>query len=390
MKHKGGVPLAIDESDVLIVGAGLYGLVCARELAELGLRVLVIEKRNHLGGNAFSEIDSSTGIEVHKYGSHLFHTSNERVWEWVNQFSGFNDYRHSVYSIHAGRVFEIPPTLRDLSHFFPGVFSAQQAREAISGDIPRGVNPSANLEEKGISLVGEKVFRALFAGYTAKQWQTDPALLPSDYLTRLPFRLSHESGYFRDRFQGLPLSGYGQLIARIVDHRRIRCLTEIDFFDFRSSIPRNMPVIYTGPIDQYFDFSEGPLGWRTLDFEFMTLDTSDFQSTAVMNYADLDVPWTRIHEFKHLHPERRHHDYKTIIAKEYSRKALLGDEPYYPVSSPNDRKKLLKYRARAKSEKSVFFGGRLATYLYLDMHMAIASALKDFDQKYASFVTRTA
>lgn len=378
----------VSQSDVVVVGSGLYGLTCARLLAEQGLSVSVLDKRGHPGGNTYSYIDSETGIEIHKYGSHLFHTSNLRVWHFVNRFADFTNYRHRVFSIHEGRIFEMPPSLREISFFHPGAVSSEQARIAILEDAAGVEDSNKNFESKAISLVGEKIYRALIAGYTEKQWQIHPTQLPSSYVSRLPFRTSHETGYFSDTFQGLPKMGYGDFIGQILDHSNISVFLSVDFFDLKKFLPDDMPIIYSGPLDRYFDYSEGHLRWRTLDFEFEYLDTPDFQSTAVVNYADLDSPWTRIHEFKHLHPERELTSGRTVIAREFSREATGSDEPYYPVNSESDRVKLLAYRKRAASEPNVFFGGRLASYQYLDMHMAIAAALKDFDVRYRAFKKR--
>lgn len=382
------VEKALSAAEVVVVGAGLYGLVVARELADAGTKVLIIEKRPHIGGNSYSFVDPDTKIEIHKYGSHLFHTSNVKVWKWVNRFTKFTDYRHRVFSVHKGRLFEMPPTLLEISHFYPGVISADDARRAITEDSIEIGNQDSNFETKAISLVGRKMYKALIAGYTEKQWQLPPSKLPSSYVTRLPFRTSHQTGYFLDTYQGLPECGYGELANRIAKHPQIEILLNFDFFDARKEIPSQIPVVYTGPIDQFFDYSAGMLRWRTLDFQFETLDRSDFQSASVINYADIDVPWTRIHEFRHLHPERTYTNDKTVIAREYSREAGLNDEPYYPVNSPDDRDRLKIYRKLARETPNVFFGGRLATYLYLDMHMAIASALKDFDQTYSSLNRR--
>lgn len=385
MKSLTAVTEGLRNADAIVVGSGLYGLVVARELAEIGLRVVVLERRSHIGGNTFSEVDPESGIEIHKYGSHLFHTSNVRVWNWVNRFTDFTDYRHRVFSLHQGRIFEMPPTLREISYFYPGVVSASDAKRAIRADSELVADPEESFETKGISLVGEKMYRALIAGYTEKQWQVPPHQLPADYLTRLPFRTSHETGYFKDKYQGLPRFGYGEFIKRIAEHPNVTVFTESDYFDFQNQVASEVPVVYTGPLDKYFRYSAGHLRWRTLDFEFETLELSDFQSTAVMNYADIETPWTRIHEFRHLHPEREHHPEKTVIAREFSREAQLQDEPYYPVNSTQDREMLKTYRQMASAERKVYFGGRLASYLYLDMHMAIASALTDFEQRYSHF-----
>ena len=365
-------------ADLIIVGAGLFGLTMAERCArEMGLRVLIVERRDHIGGNAYSELDPSTGIEIHRYGAHLFHTSNERVWEYVNRFTAFTGYRHRVYSICRGRVYPMPINLGTICAYFGRAMSPDQARALIAEQAAEVTAPR-NLEEKAISLIGRPLYEAFIRGYTTKQWQTDPRELPSEIITRLPVRYTFDNRYFADRYEGLPTDGYAAWLERMADHPRIEVRLGTDFFDLT---PNDVPVIYTGPLDRYFGYAEGPLGWRTLDFEREVLPTGDFQGTPVMNYADEDVPHTRIHEFRHFHPERDYPPDRTVIVREYSRFAHPGDEPYYPVDAAGDRTRLLRYRAMALAEKGVYFGGRLGTYRYLDMHMAIASALTMYENR---------
>jgi UDP-galactopyranose mutase len=242
-----------------------------------------------------------------------------------------------------------------------------------------GAREARNLEEKAISLVGRPLYEAFVRGYTEKQWQTDPRRLSADIITRLPVRYTFDNRYFNDTYEGLPTDGYAAWLQRMADHPRIDVRLGTDFFDVRGLLPPSTPVVYTGPLDRYFDYAEGRLGWRTLDFEQEVLAVGDFQGTPVMNYADRDVPWTRIHEFRHFHPERDHPSDLTVIVREYSRFAGTADEPYYPIDTPGDRARLDRYRARAAQEPNVVFGGRLGTYQYLDMHMAIAAALTMVD-----------
>jgi UDP-galactopyranose mutase len=296
-------------ADLVIVGSGLFGLTIAERCAnELGLKVLVLERRHHIGGNAYSEPDPETGIEVHVYGAHLFHTSNERVWSYVNRFTKFR-------------------------------------------------------------------------GYTLKQWQTDPKELDPSIFSRLPVRYNFDNRYFNDRYEGLPVDGYTTWLSKMADHPNIEVRLETDFFDQRDDILGNVPVVYTGPVDAYFGSCEGELSWRTIDLEREVKPVGDFQGTPVMNYADEQVPYTRIIEPRHFHPERDYPDDKTVIMREYSRFAKQGDEPYYPINTADDRAKLLRYRDLAKAEPDVLFGGRLGTYKYLDMHMAIGSALTMYENK---------
>jgi UDP-galactopyranose mutase len=365
--------------DLVIAGAGLFGLTIAERCArELGLRVLVAERRDHIGGNAYSEVEPSTGIEVHRYGAHLFHTSNERVWDYVNRFTAFTDYRHRVFSIFKGRVYPMPINLGTICEYFGRAMSPDEARALIAEQAGEVAEPK-NLEEKAISLIGRPLYEAFIRGYTAKQWQTDPRELPAEIITRLPVRYTFDNRYFADRYEGLPVDGYTAWLERMADHPRIEVRLGTDFFDLDAA--GNVPVVYTGPLDRYFGHREGALGWRTLDFEREVLPTGDFQGTPVMNYADEDVPYTRVHEFRHFHPERAYPTDRTVIVREYSRFAEAGDEPYYPIDTIEDRARLTRYRELARAEKDVLFGGRLGTYRYLDMHMAIASALTMYDNR---------
>ena len=367
------------KADLVIAGSGLFGLTVAERCArELGLRVLIAECRDHIGGNAFSETEPSTGIEVHRYGAHLFHTSSERVWEYVNRFTSFTDYRHRVFSIFKGRVYPMPINLATICEYFGRAMSPGEARALIAGQAAEIADP-ANLEEKAISLIGRPLYEAFIRGYTAKQWRTDPRDLPPEIITRLPVRYTFDNRYFNDRYEGLPVDGYTTWLERMVDHPRIEIRLGTDFFDLDAA--GGVPVVYTGPLDRYFGYSEGELGWRTLDFELGVVPTGDFQGTAVMNYADEDVPYTRIHEFRHFHPERDYPDDRTVVMREYSRFAGQGDEPYYPIDTAADRERLQRYRELARAEKDVLFGGRLGTYKYLDMHMAIASALNMYENR---------
>jgi UDP-galactopyranose mutase len=371
-------------ADLVVVGTGFFGLTVAeRCAAELGLRVLVLDRRDHIGGNAYSEAEPETGIEIHRYGAHLFHTSNERVWEYANRFTKFTGYQHRVYSTFKGRVYPMPINLGTICEYFGRAMTPDEARELIAGQagLPGGAEPR-NLEEKAISLIGRPLYEAFVRGYTAKQWQTDPCDLPAEIITRLPVRYTFDNRYFNDAHEGLPVDGYTAWLERMADHPNIEVRLNTDFFDVRGDVAGRVPVVYTGPLDRYFDFAEGELGWRTLDFETEVRPTGDFQGTPVMNYADEDVPYTRVHEFRHFHPERDWYPRdKTVIMREYSRSAARGDEPYYPINTPEDRARLLRYRELARGEDGVVFGGRLGTYKYLDMHMAIASALSMVDNR---------
>ena len=380
---------SISNPDIVIVGTGLFGLTIAERCAEeLGLSVLMIERRHHLGGNAYSERDPETGVEVHRYGAHLFHTSNERVWDYANRFTSFTDYKHRVFGNYQGQVYSLPMNLGLINQFFGRAHTPDEARALIAEQSSEiATEDATNLEEKAISLIGRPLYEAFIKGYTAKQWQTDPTELSADIITRLPVRYTFENGWFSDTHEGLPVDGYTAWLTKMADHPNIEVRLDTDFLDPATGVAEEfkgkVPIVYTGPVDQYFANSEGRLSWRTVDLERSVVDTGDFQGTGVVNYNDQDVPYTRIIEFKHFHPEREktHLPGKSVIVHEFSRFAQEGDEPYYPVNTAEDRAKLKKYRELAQAEPMVLFGGRLGTYQYLDMHMAIASALSMYDNK---------
>ena len=398
--RKGVYIMSTQSYDLIVVGSGFFGLTIAeRAASQLGKRVLIIEKRSHIGGNAFSQPEPETGIEVHQYGAHLFHTSNERVWNYVTQFTDFTDYQHRVFAMHDGTAYQFPMGLGLINQFFGKYYSPDEARALIKEQASEvNTEDATNLEEKAISLIGRPLYEAFVRDYTAKQWQTDPKELPASNITRLPVRYTFNNRYFNDTHEGLPVDGYAAWLRAMIDHDLIDVQLDTDWFDVRADIRAanpDAPVVYTGPLDRYFDYSAGRLGWRTLDFDVEVLPIGDFQGTAVMNYNDADVPYTRIHEFRHFHPERadRYPKDKTVIMKEYSRFAEEDDEPYYPINTPEDRKILAAYRELAAQETAndqVLFGGRLGTYQYLDMHMAIASALTMFDNNLTPYWTEGA
>jgi len=369
--------------DLVVVGSGFFGLTIAeRCAAELDLKVLVIERRYHLGGNAYSEFDPETGIEVHKYGTHLFHTSNERVWDYVRRFTDFTNYQHRVFGKYRGQVYSLPMNLGLINQFFGKSHTPAEARALIAEQASEiATEDATNLEEKAVSLIGRPLYEAFIKGYTAKQWQTDPTELSADIITRLPVRYTFDNRYFNDKYEGLPVDGYTAWLERMADHPNIEVRVDTDFFDVQDAFKGRVPIVYTGPVDEYFGNAEGRLSWRTVDLEQETVDVDDYQGTGVVNANDQDVPFTRVLEFKHLHPERTYLPGKSIVVHEYSRFAEADDEPYYPVNTAEDRARLLKYRDLAEKEPMVLFGGRLGTYKYLDMHMAIASALSMYDNK---------
>ena len=376
------------QADLVVVGAGFFGLTVAQQCAErFGCRVMVVDRRSHIGGNAYSEPEPQTGIEVHRYGAHLFHTSNRRVWDYANRFTSFTDYVHRVYTSHQGEVYPMPINLGTINQFFRSAHSPAEARALIAEQAKEldGKSPE-NFVEKGVSLIGRPLYEAFIAHYTAKQWQTSPEKLSADIISRLPVRYTYDNRYFNDTYEGLPTHGYTAWLEQMVNHDLVEVSLDTDFFDDsqpvnKSAVVGNIPVVYTGPVDRYFEYAEGRLSWRTLDFEQEVLGIEDFQGTPVMNYPDEDVPFTRIHEFRHFHPERDYPHDRTVIMREYSRFAQGDDEPYYPVNTLEDRQRLLRYRDRAQAERRVLFGGRLGTYQYLDMHMAIGAALSMVENK---------
>ncbi|HEY5306842.1 MAG TPA: UDP-galactopyranose mutase [Pseudolabrys sp.] len=384
-------PSALDPSRkprLIVVGSGFCGATIAHKVVtELALPVLVIERRDHVGGNSHSRVDGETGIEYHEYGSHLFHTSNETVWKFITQFSPFNNYRHRVFSRHKGKTYTIPINLMTMNQFFGTDLSPAGARtliERLAAEEYSG-NPE-NFEQKAISLIGRPLYEAFIKGYTAKQWETDPALLPAEIISRLPVRYGYNDFYFSDLYEGLPTEGYAAIFDKMLAHPLIEVATGCDYFDVRGKLDTDALCVFTGPVDRYFNYKFGELGWRTLDFEIERLDIEDFQGAAVVNYPDPDVRFTRIHEFKHLHPERRSGN-KTLIMREYSRFAQRNDEPYYPIGRQDDKLRYLKYKKLAEAEPNVIFAGRLGTYRYLDMHQAIGAALNLFETKVTPLLT---
>lgn len=376
---------ALEEADLLIVGAGFYGATIAERVAtQNGRRVVVIDRRGHIGGNAHSAFCPETGVEVHTYGAHLFHTPNKTVWDYLNRFTAFTDYRHRVFTSYRDQVYSMPINLGTICQYFGRRMSPDEARALIAeqaGEL--GGRAPANLEEKAISLIGRPLYEAFIRGYTAKQWQTDPRELPEHIITRLPVRWDFDNRYFNDRYEGLPVDGYTTIFERMLAHENISVDLGVDFFALKPHLRPGLPIVYTGPIDRYFDYAEGDLGWRTIEFRKEILPVGDFQGTAVMNYADESVPWTRILEFRHFNPERSYQKEKTVIVREHSRFASRDDEPYYPIARAEDKAIYRRYVARAEAEPNVHFGGRLGTYRYWDMHQAIGAALKAWETEIA-------
>lgn len=373
----------------LVVGAGFFGAVMAERIAnDLGQRVLVIDKRDHIGGNSYSAPDPETGIECHCYGSHIFHTAKSNVWEYITRFSEFNSYRHKVLTRYQGRTFSMPINLSTINSLYNLDLTPAEASSFIREEAAKaGILYPANLEEKAISLIGRPLYEAFIRGYTIKQWQTDLRELPESIITRLPVRTGHHYDYFDDRWQGIPWDGYGKLFTRMLENPLIDLQLNTDFFALRDQVPPDCKVIYTGPIDRFFDYRFGVLGWRTLRFEQEVVQTGDFQGTTVMNYADQEVPFTRIHEFRHYHPERTGYpEDRSIIFREFSLSCGREDDPYYPVNTASDKELYEQYRQLGDQLPNVLFGGRLGAYRYLDMDKVIEQALDMYERMRGSSV----
>jgi UDP-galactopyranose mutase len=380
--------------DLLVVGAGIYGLTMAERFAnELGKKVLVIDKRGHIGGNAYSEFDQVTGIECHKYGAHLFHTSDESVWEYVNRFTVFTNYTHKVYTTHNGEVYPMPINLGTINQFYRKALSPDAAQTLIAEEAGKYADTEPkNLAEQGIKLIGKPLFEAFIMNYTAKQWQTPAEELAPEIITRLPVRYNYNNRYFSNTFEGLPIDGYEKLFKNMIaaGDGKIEVRLDTDYFtdpEIQKLRTAKIRTVYTGPIDQFYDYKFGELSWRSLDLKKEVVNTADFQGCPVMNYADLTPEYTRIHEFKHFHPERwdnpKYSGYaadKTVIVREYSKTWQRGDEPYYPVNTADDKTKLAKYQKLAEQDKHIIFGGRLGEYAYYDMDKTFAVALENFNK----------
>lgn len=369
--------------EYLVVGSGLFGAVVAERIArDKGRRVVILEKRGHVGGNCHSAADPDTGIECHTYGSHIFHTRNERVWEYMNRFCSFNHYRHRVLTRYRNRVYQMPINLDTINSFYGMELSPAEAEAFIRKEIgKKKIAAPKNLEEKAVSLIGRPLYEAFIKGYTAKQWGHPPKELPPDAIERLPMRFGYKSDYFDDPRQGIPLGGYGKLFEKLLDHPNIDVCLNADFFEVRNLVPETCTVIYTGPVDRCFDYRHGTLRWRSLSFEKETLRTGNFQGTAVMNYAEESVPFTRIHEFRHYHEERGYPADRTVIVHEYPKAWDKDLDPCYPVNTAEDRKILAGYHAECAKSGRLILGGRLGTYSYLDMDQAVDSALQIYEQK---------
>lgn len=355
--------------DYLIVGSGLYGAVFAREAKKRGKKCLVIEKRNHIGGNIYTkEIE---GIQVHQYGAHIFHTSNKKVWEYIQQFAEFNRYTNSPVAYYKGEIYNMPFNMNTF-HKIWRVITPKEAKEKIQEQIRKyGVKEPKNLEEQAINLVGKDIYEILVKGYTEKQWGRSATELPPQIIKRLPVRMTYDNNYFNDLYQGIPVGGYTQIIEKMLDGVEVRL--NVDYLEHKKELDAICKkIIYTGPIDAYFSYKYGELEYRSVRFETEILDEENYQGDAVVNYTDYEVPYTRIIEHKHFEFGTQP---KTVISREYSAEWKLGEEPYYPVNDEKNNKLYQKYADDAAKEEKVIFGGRLGKYKYYDMHHVVEEAL---------------
>lgn len=356
--------------DYLIVGAGLFGAVFAHEAHKKGRTCLVIDKRNNIGGNIYTE--TTEGINVHKYGAHIFHTSDKQIWDYVNRFAEFNNYINSPVAVYKDELYNLPFNMNTFSRMW-NIRTPEQAKEIIASQIADlGITEPHNLEEQALSLVGRDVYEKLIKGYTEKQWGRDCKELPAFIIKRLPLRFIYNNNYFNDRYQGIPIGGYTAIIEKMLEGIEVR--TGTDYFDFirdNKNIARK--TIFTGMIDEYYGYCYGPLQYRSVRFETEVLDCENYQGNAVVNYTDREVPYTRIIEHKHFEFGKQP---KTVISKEYSSEWKQGMEPYYPVNNEENNALYEKYRELADKESNVIFGGRLGQYKYYDMDKVIAAALE--------------
>ncbi|HAV5308878.1 UDP-galactopyranose mutase [Acinetobacter baumannii] len=355
----------------LIVGAGFSGAVIGRELAEKQHQVVIIDQRSHVAGNCFTQRDTNTQVMEHVYGPHIFHTSDEDVWNYLNQHGEFQPYINRVKTTYQDQVYSLPINLHTINQFYKKAFNPTQAKKWISSIADSTIEDPQNFEEQALKFVGKDLYEAFFKGYTKKQWGCDPTELPASILKRLPVRFNYDDNYFSHKYQGIPMEGYTPIVESILNHSNIEVRLNTGFD--KSQADDFDHIIWTGQLDQWFGYSEGRLGYRTLDFEKFEAE-GDFQGTAVMNYGDESVPYTRISEHKYFTPWEEHD--KTIYFKEFSRACGENDIPYYPIRLVTDKALLKKYIDLALQERKVTFAGRLGTYRYMDMDVTIKEALQ--------------
>ena len=363
---------------ILIIGSGFSGAVIARELAEQGYQIEVIDQRPHIAGNCYTKRDQDTNIMVHQYGPHIFHTDDEEVWNYINEHGEMRPYTNRVKSTVGGQVYSLPVNLHTINQFFGKAFNPKEAHDFIvNQQADKTIDEPQSFEEQALKFVGKDLYEAFFKGYTQKQWGLSPTKLPASILKRLPVRFNYNDNYFFHKFQGMPKDGYTPIVQSILDHDNITVKLSTNFDDYRDKLGDYEHIFYTGALDGFYDYKLGRLGYRTLDFE-RHVDEGDFQGCAVMNYGEESVPYTRISEHKHFTPWENHD--KTVYFKEFSRLAEEQDIPYYPIRLVDEKNMLEKYVELANQETKVTFVGRLATYRYLDMDVTIREALDVADK----------
>lgn len=363
--------------DYLIVGAGLFGAVFAREAMNRGKTCLVLDRRDHIGGNIYTE--KVEDIQVHRYGAHIFHTSDKKVWDYINQYAEFNNYINSPMAVYKNELYNLPFNMNTFSRMW-NIRTPKEAREIIEGQIADlHIEEPRNLEEQALSLVGRDVYEKLVKGYTEKQWGRDCKDLPAFIIRRLPLRFTYDNNYFNDRYQGIPMGGYTRIIEKLLEGAEVR--TGVDYLKERETYECAAgKIVFTGMIDEYYGYRLGALEYRSVRFETEVLDCDNYQGNAVVNYTDREVPYTRVIEHKHFEFGTQK---KTVISREYSSEWKVGDEPYYPVNDEKNSVLYEKYASLAAGEDNVIFGGRLGAYRYYDMDKVIASALELADREFA-------
>jgi UDP-galactopyranose mutase len=353
--------------DYLIVGAGFFGSICAFELKKKGFKVLVIDKRDHIGGNCYTR--NLNGIHVHDYGPHIFHTNDKKIWDWVNQFAEFSNYKNTPVANYKGEIYSLPFSMWTFAQMW-GISTPEEAKAKI--DEQRYTGKITNLEEQALSLVGKDIYEKLIKGYTTKQWRKDPKELPASIIKRLPVRFTYDNNYFNDNYQGIPIGGYTQIFEKLLDSADVKL--NADFFEEKVMWEKIADkIIYTGSIDKYFDYCFGDLEYKSIRWENQHIDRDNYQGCAVMNYTDLDTEYTRVIEHKYFDDQGQK---TTFVSKEFPQEYRRGVEPFYPVNDEKNNRIYKKYKALADSLENVHFGGRLAEYKYYDMHQVIARALK--------------